>query len=169
MRASADTGERVVCAVLAEQVASIRDHVDSDATVELLWKMSDTLASLSSLVLELAHRQPAPDPQLEEKCAAAVASEAEVTRALDALAFLQSQRQDLARQKADCVVTALGRLAVLEQPPDGRLSPEQLAAMYISPEQRDVHDQVTSRFGWPAPAAIAHPDAANDGSAEVGG
>jgi hypothetical protein len=149
MPADAETSERLVCAVLAAQVAAIRDHVDADGTVDLLWRIADALARLSGLVVELAGRHPAADPGLDEQCAAAVAAETEVSRSLDALAFLHAQRHDLARQKADCVVTALERLATIDAPPGGRLSPHDLAAMYISDEQHDVHDAVTRQFGVP--------------------
>jgi hypothetical protein len=59
----------------------------------------------------------------------------ELGRALDERAFVQAQRIDLSRQMADVVVMALRGL-------DGEgaaLSPEQLAAFYVSHEQRVVH------------------------------
>ncbi len=149
MQSSVEENERLVCAVLAAQVAAIRDHVEADATVDLLWRIADNLARLSSLVHELAKRHPVPDPGLDQQCAAAVAAETEVSQTLDALAFQQAQRHDLARQKADCVVTALERLATINASPGSRLSPHDLAAMYISDEQHDVHDAVVSRFGLP--------------------
>jgi hypothetical protein len=147
MQTAAEASERLVCAVLAAQVAVIRDRVDTGDGIDLLWRTGDVLARLSHLVIELGRRCPAPDPELNEQCAAAVAAEAEVSSALDALAFLQSQRHDLARQLADCVVTALARLAIEDTSPAGmRLSPEDLEALYVCDAQRETHEAVTQRF-----------------------
>ena len=160
MQGTAEASERLVCAVLAAQVAAIRDCVDTAEGADLLWRTGDLLARLSALVVELGHRCQVPDPELDEQCAAAVAAEAEVSTALDALAFLQSQRHDLARQMADCVVTALVRLAADQDPAAGnRLSPEDLAALYVCEAQRRTHEAVARQFkmeaaGYPRPAGI---------------
>lgn len=147
MHDTAETRERLVCAVLAAQVAVIRDRTDTSASVDLLWRTGDVLARLSKLVLDLAHRCPSVDPDLDLECAAAVAAEAEVSSALDALAFLQAQRHDLARQMADCVVTALARLAAEDAPDGHRLSPDDLAALYVCDAQRKTHESIARKFG----------------------
>ncbi len=147
MQLNAELGERLVCAVLAAQVVAIRDHVQVQQTPELLWRIADALSQLSSVVDELATRHRGADPALNERRAAAVAASTDVSQSLDALAFEQAQRHDLIRQKADCVVTAMQRLAVTEAPQGGRLSLRELAAMYVSDEQRDVHRTVVQQFG----------------------
>lgn len=169
MQPTADTGERLVCAVLAAQVAVIRDRVDGDTTVDLLWRTADLLTQLSRLVVELSRRHPTADPQLDEQCAAAVAAEAEISRSLDAMAFVRAQRQDVARQMADCVVMALERLAAADavpgaspgQPPGARLSPGDLAALYVCDDQREVHDAVTRQFANGISRHPPQPDGCN--------
>jgi hypothetical protein len=111
MQQTTDTGERLVCAVLAAHVEAIRDRVDTGATVDLLWRSADLLTRLSGLVVELSRRCPAADPELADRCAALVTQESELSRSLDAVAFLHAQDRDVARQMADCVVIALKRLA----------------------------------------------------------
>jgi hypothetical protein len=160
MQPSPDHDERLICAVLAAQVAAIRDHVEADATVDLLWRIADALTLLSGLVTELATLHVAADPVLEQRYDAAVAAGSEVSQSLDALAFEQAQRHDLARQKADCVVAALQRLAATDAPQGSRLSQKELAAMYISDEQHAVHKAVARRFGE-AGASVA---VVNDGA-----
>jgi len=169
MQVTADTGERLVCAVLAAQVAAIRDRVDGDATVDLLWRTADLLTRLSRLVVEMSRRDPGADPQLDEQCTAAVMAEAEISRSLDAMAFVQAQRQDVARQMADCVVMALERLAAVDaaqdappgQPPGARLSPGDLAALYVCEDQRAVHDAVARQFGIGVPSQVSQPAGRN--------
>jgi hypothetical protein len=154
--------------VLAAQVAAIRDCVDAAEGADLLWRTGDVLARLSALVVELGRRCQA--PELDEQCAAAVAAEAEVSTALDALAFLQSQRHDLARQMADCVITALARLAADQDSAAGnRISPEDLAAMYVCEAQRRTHEAVARQFkmetaGYERPAGIAGHTQPGDGA-----
>ncbi|MGA2129343.1 MAG: hypothetical protein ABSG76_24695 [Xanthobacteraceae bacterium] len=143
VRATSDTSERLVCAVLAGQVAALRDCIDTGATVDLLWRTTDVLSQLSGLVLELSRRHPGSGP--DEQCAAAVAAEADISRSLTELAFVQAQHHDFARQMADCVVTALGRLAT-DAPSGARLSPHDLLALYVSEDQRKVHDAVARQF-----------------------
>ena len=94
----------------------------------------------------MAKHHVAADPMLEQRYGAAVAAGSEVSQSLDALAFEQAQRHDLARQKADCVVAALQRLAATDAPQGSRLSQQELAAMYISDEQHAVHRAVARRF-----------------------
>ena len=67
-------------------------------------------------------------------------------RSLESLAFTQAQRNDFTCQTVDCVVTALERLAVADVPVGARLSPDDLAALYVSEDQRQVHDAATRQF-----------------------
>ena len=142
----AEAGEYLVCAVLAAQVGELRGRIDTGATVELLWQTTDVLSQLSGLVAELAKRCSDSDPNLNEECNAAVAAEAEITRSLENLAFTQAQRNDFTCQTVDCVVTALERLAATDAPVGARLSPNDLAALYVSEDQRQVHDAATRQF-----------------------
>jgi hypothetical protein len=146
MQLNTEASEHLVCAVLAAQVAELRGRIDSGATVELLWQTSDVLSRLSNLVLEFAKRCGASDPNLNEECNAAVAAEAEISRSVESLAFTQAQRNDFTCQTVDCVVTALERLAVTDVSAGARLSPNDLAALYVSEEQRQVHDAATRQF-----------------------
>jgi hypothetical protein len=146
MQFNTETSEHLVCAVLAAQVAELRGRIDSGATVELLWQTSDVLSRLSNLVLEFAKRCSGSDPNLNEECNAAVAAEAEITRSLESLAFAQAQRNDFTCQTVDCVVTALERLAATDVPAGARLSPNDLAALYVSEDQHQVHDAATRQF-----------------------
>jgi len=146
MQFTSGSSENHVCAVLAAQVAELRDRIDGGAAVELLWRTSDVLSQLSGLVLELAKRCHDSDSGLNEQCKAAIAAEAEIRRSLDSLAFEQAQRNDFTCQTVDCVVTALERLAGGDGPAGNRLSLDDLAALYVSEEQRKVHDAATRRF-----------------------
>jgi hypothetical protein len=146
MQFNTEAGEHLVCAVLAAQVAELRGRIDSGATVELLWQTSDVLSRLSNLVLEFAKRCSDSDPNLNEECNAAVAAEAEISRSLESLAFAQAQRNDFTCQTVDCVVTALERLAVTDVGAGARLSANDLAALYVSEDQRQVHDAATRQF-----------------------
>ena len=146
MQFSTEANDSLVCAVLAAQVAELRGRIDTGATVELLWRTSDMLSRLSGLVLELAKRCHTSDHELNEQCNAAVAAEVEINRSLESLAFEQAQRNDFTCQTVDCVVTALERLAVTDVPVGARLSPNDLAALYVSEDQRQVHDAVTRKF-----------------------
>jgi hypothetical protein len=161
MQPTAEDGERLVCAILGAQVAAIRDRVDTRVTVDLLWRTADVLTRLSGLVAELARRNPVADPELEGQCAAAIAAEAEISRALDSMAFRQAQTQDAARQMADCVVVALERLAASNvadgATSEAKLSYRDLAALYVSDDQREVHDAVIRQFGADAGRNATHP------------
>lgn len=145
MKASVKDDDHLVCAVLSAQVAALRDRIDSGATVELLWRTTDLLSELSGLVLEVA-RDNHEKPQLEARCATAVAAKIEVGQLLDGLAFVHAQNQDFARQIADCVVKALDRLAVSGGPAGARMSVYDLAALYVSDDQRKVHESVLRQF-----------------------
>jgi hypothetical protein len=155
MQISADTEDRLVCAVLAAQVAALRDHIEGHAAVEMLWHATDVLSLLSGLVGDLvgnasgAHTAAdvAIDPALAARCASAVAAQAEVSRSLEDLAMFQAQHHDLARQMAECVVSGLQSLAA----EDGRLSARELAALYVCEDQRRIHETVARQFGAPKP------------------
>jgi len=143
MQFDAEAGDNLVCAVLAAQVAELRGRIDTGAAVELLWQTSDVLSQLSGLVVELAKRCHKSDGDLSAQCNTAVAAEIDIRRSLESLAFAQAQRNDFTCQTVDCVVTALGRLATSD---GARLSPDDLAALYVSEEQRQVHDAATRQF-----------------------
>jgi len=146
MQFNTEASDHLVCAVLAAQVAELRGRIDTSATVELLWQTSDLLSRLSSLVLEFTKRCSDSDPSLNEKCNAAMAAEVEINRSLESLAFAQAQRNDFTCQTVDCVVTALERLAVTDAAVGCRLSPSDLVALYVSEEQRQVHEAATRQF-----------------------
>ncbi len=143
MQAEADA--RMVCAILAGQVASLRERMDASESFDLLWRTTALLSWLSGLLGDLSCTGPHANKVLERERAEAIAEVAEIRRALDALAFMQAQRQDFARQIADCVVTALERLAVAETPPGQNFSLSDLKALYVSDDQRRVHESVEQR------------------------
>jgi hypothetical protein len=144
--APGDPSLRLTCAILAAQVAALRDRLGAATGIDLLWRATDALSRLSELVTELTEPGPAPDPMLLQRCAAATAGHADIGGALDELAFLQAQRQDLAQQMAACVAAALDRLAGEIAADGARLSPAELAATYVSDEQRAVHQEVIRRL-----------------------
>lgn len=150
MGETAEANERIVCAILAEQVATLRERMDATSAFDLLWRTSALLSWLSGLLGDVsahsAHSSHA-NPVLERERAEAITEIAEIRRALDDLAFLQAQRQDFAKQIADCVVIALERMAVAEMPPGTSFSSTDLAALYVSDDQRKLHEAVVHRLG----------------------
>jgi hypothetical protein len=62
------------------------------------------------------------------------------------LAFLQAQRQDFAKQIANCVVAALEHMAMAKMPAGSIFSSNDLAALYVSDDQRKLHDDVIFRL-----------------------
>ena len=146
MQIVADTEDRLVCAVLGAQVAALRDHIEGNAAVEMLWHATDVLARLSAMVNELVAGHPAPDAALAARCATVVAGQVEVSRSLEDLALFQAQHHDLARQMAECVVAGLQSLAA----ENGRLSARDLSALYVCEDQRRIHESVVRQFGAPA-------------------
>src|SRR5580704_6449474 len=98
-----------VFALLAAQVALVRDRIESDATahVGLLFQAADTLAQFGALLDRFARHAGALPPELEAARVSAAAADVDLTRALNELAFAQAQRADLSRQMADGVVRAL--------------------------------------------------------------
>jgi hypothetical protein len=146
MQFDTEASEHLVCAVLAAQVAELRGRIDTGATVDLLWRTADVLSQLSGLVRKLAQRCCESDLELNAQCNIAVMSEVEISRSLEHLAFEQAQRNDFTCQTVDCVVTALERLAITDAPIGARLSPNELAALYVSERQREVHEAATREF-----------------------
>jgi hypothetical protein len=138
MQPKAGALQPTVFALLAAQAAAVRDRIESDATAHLglLWKAADTIAQLVALLDRLARHAGTLPPDLATACASAEAADAELGRALDELAFTQAQRMDLSRQMADGVVLALRGLDAGET----TLSPEKISAIYVSQEQRAVHE-----------------------------
>jgi hypothetical protein len=160
MQFNTEASEQIACVVLAAQVAALRDRIDTGATVDLLWRTSDVLSQLSKLVVEFANRCSQSDPDLNRQCNSAVAAEAEISRSLESLAFQQAQRNDFTCQTVDCVVTALTRLAAADLPAGARLSPDDLCALYVSEDQRLVHEAAARQF---ATAASSRQSASESG------
>jgi hypothetical protein len=153
VQSTAEDGDQLIYAILSAQVSALRDHVDSCVPIHLLWNVTDTLAQLSDLVRELSQQRSATDP--DPRCAAALVEVAEISRQLEEQAFRQAQQQDLIRQMADCVTTALKRLSQGVSPVNSRLSPRDLAGLYVSEFQREAHDAVIREFGLNASRAAA--------------
>jgi hypothetical protein len=126
-----------VFALLAAQVAAVRDRIESDAAthVELLSKAADTVTQLVTLLDRLARHAGRLPAELAASCALAEAADMALGRALDEGGFKQAQNMDLSRQMADGVVRALHKLDA----GGGMLSPEQIAAFFVSAEQHAVH------------------------------
>ena len=119
--------------------------------IDILWRSADVLTDLSGIITELLKQRPVSDQGLKEKCGVVVAAAAEIGSKLDGLAHLQAQRQDLDRQMADCVAIALKRLAASPVAIGARLSPGDLAALYVSEDQRQVHEAIISKVSIEAP------------------
>lgn len=149
MGETSEANERIVCAILAEQVAALRERMDATSAFDLLWRTSALLSWLSGLLgdtsAHFSHSAHA-NPILERERAEAITEIAEIRRALDDLAFLQAQRHDFAKQIADCVVIALERMAVAEMPAGTSFSSTDLAALYVSDDQRKLHEDVLRRL-----------------------
>jgi hypothetical protein len=143
---TSEGNERLVCAILAEQVSTLRDRMDANAAFDLLWRTTALLSWLSGLLSDVSRHSISANPVLERERSEAIAEIAEIRRGLDELAFSQAQRQDFARQIADCVVTALERMAVAEMPAGTRFSSGDLAALYVSEDQRKLHEAVIRRL-----------------------
>jgi len=146
MAAISEANERLVCAILAEQVSTLRDRMDASAAFDQLWRTTALLSWLSGLLNDLSRHSTVTNPILERERAEAIAEIAEIRRGLDELAFFEAQRQDFAKQIADCVVTALEKMAVAEMPAGTHFSSTDLAALYVSEDQRKLHDKVLSRL-----------------------
>lgn len=141
-----EANEKLVCAILAEQVSALRDKMDATATFDLLWRTTALLSWLSGLLTDLSRHSATINPVLERERSEALAEVAEIRHKLDELAFSQAQKQDFSRQIADCVVTALERMAVAEMPAGTSFSSSDLAELYVSDDQRKLHEDVVSRL-----------------------
>ncbi len=115
---------RLICAILAEQVAALCEGIAASAVFNKLTACGDILASLAS--------------QLEVGSAASRAA-AQLDKAMDDLGFQHAQQQDFAHQTAELVAGALKTLATGEW---RKLSLGGLAALYVSESQRRLHDIV---------------------------
>jgi hypothetical protein len=146
MPAAKEANERLVCAILAEQVSTLRSRMDATAAFDLLWRTTALLSWLSGLLSDVSRQSVQSNPVLERERAEAITEVAEIRRELDELAFAQAQRQDFARQIADCVVTALERMALAEMPPGTSFSSNDLAELYVSDDQRKLHESVIRRL-----------------------
>ena len=97
-----------VFALLAAQVALVRDRIESDAAahIDILWQAADTVARFAALLDVFARQAGALPPELVAARVAAEAAGTQLNRGLDELAFMQAQRTDLSCQMADGVVRA---------------------------------------------------------------
>jgi hypothetical protein len=143
MPAALHDDDRVVFAILAEQVSAMRERMDASTTFDLLWRTSTLLSWLSGLLGELSRSNS--NPVLEKERIEAVAEIGQIRKSLDELFFFQAQRSDFARQVADCVVIALGRIAAETGPLNMRFSSHELENLYVSSEQRDIHHTVLGK------------------------
>jgi hypothetical protein len=130
--------DRLVLAILAAQVAAVRERIENSETIDLMWRTTDVLARLAGLVPELARRNPGAD--MERQCTAAIGNMTDISKSLDDMAFVQAQRQDFTRQMADCVATALARLAAPGSGETSRFSADDLSKLYVCAEQREIHE-----------------------------
>jgi hypothetical protein len=165
MSAKAQTTDHLVCAVLAAQMEALRDRIDTTPVVDLMFRSSDVLTVLSGWIAEA----PSGNPCLDQQRAGVLATAAEAQAALEALVFSEAQRQDFARQMADCIITVLERLAAA--PSTGQnLSPHELTALYVSEDQLAVHMAVMNRLMAIAPGSASglSDDATESGVPESG-
>jgi hypothetical protein len=133
--------DRLICMVLAAQVAALRDRMHAHSPVDSLWQGSDAVSRLA------AASRAAP-PEL-------LAGLRALGSGLEELAFGQAQLADCLGQMADCVVRALLILARSDAPAGARLPLNDLLTLYVTEEQRRVHVEVAGRF------AVAEPGPAN--------
>jgi len=144
MSAALQNDDRVVFAILAEQVSAMRERMDASTTFDLLWRTSTLLSWLSGLLGELSRSNS--NPVLEKERIEAVAEIGQIRKSLDELFFFQAQRSDFARQVADCVVISLGRIAAEKAPLKTNFSTHDLEGLYVSSEQRDIHNAVVNKY-----------------------
>ncbi len=138
--------ERLLCAILAEQVVNLRDRMDASEAFDLLWRTSALLSWLSGLLGDINRQAQQANPLLDRERNEAIAEIAAIRHQLDNLAFVQAQRQDFARQIADCVITALERMSNAQMPEGTRFASSDLAALYVSDDQRRLHRDVLKRI-----------------------
>lgn len=141
-----EENEKLVCAILAEQVANLRDRMDASEAFDLLWRTSALLSWLAGLLGDIDRQTRHANPVLERERNEAVAEITTIRHQLDNLAFVQAQRQDFTRQIADCVITALERMSDARMPAGTHFASSDLAALYVSDDQRQLHDDVLKRL-----------------------
>ncbi|WP_026439258.1 hypothetical protein [Acidocella facilis] len=146
MSGMAEANEKLVCAILAEQVAHLRDKMDASDAFDLLWRTSALLSWLSGLLADINRQSPQASPVVERERNEAISEIAEIRRKLDHLAFVEAQRQDFAKQIADCVIVALERMSDAQMPPGTHFASADLAALYVSEDQRRLHEEVLQRL-----------------------
>jgi hypothetical protein len=115
--------ERLLTMVLAEQMAALGEQIGGLVMVERLMACGDLLAVLVSQL---------------DRASPAAATAARLDSALDDLALLQAQEQDIARQTAELVMKALKLRS------SAVLSLAQLKALCVSDQQRRVHEAVVA-------------------------
>ena len=141
-----ESNERLVCAILAEQVSNLRDRMDASEAFDLLWQTSALLSWLAGLLADITRDAPKSSLLLDKEISEAISKITTIRHKLDALAFFQAQRQDFARQIADCVITALERMSSARMPEGSRFASADLAALYVSDDQRRLHEDVLNRL-----------------------
>ncbi|WP_298222512.1 hypothetical protein [Acidocella sp.] len=141
-----ESNERLVCAILAEQVSNLRDRMDASEAFDLLWQTSALLSWLAGLLADITRDAPKSSLLLDKEISEAISKITTIRHQLDALAFFQAQRQDFARQIADCVITALERMSSARMPEGSRFASADLAALYVSDDQRRLHEDVLNRL-----------------------
>ena len=146
MSEAEEQNEGLVCAILAEQVAILRDRMDASEAFDLLWQTSALLSWLAGLLIDIDQHLPRTNPLLGKEREEAIAKITSIRHQLDHLAFFQAQRQDFARQVADCIITALERLSSAQMPEGTRFASADLAALYVSDDQRRLHEDVLLRL-----------------------
>ncbi len=146
MSDAAEANEKLVCAILAEQMANLRDRMDASEAFDLLWRVSALLSWLAGLLGDINRQAQHASPLLERERNEAIAEITSIRRQLDDLAFVQAQRQDFTRQIADCVITSLERMSDAQMPAGTRFASSDLAALYVSDDQRRLHEDVLKRL-----------------------
>ena len=146
MSETEEQNEGLVCAILAEQVAILRDRMDASEAFDLLWQTSALLSWLAGLLADINRESPQSNPLQEKERREAITKITVIRHQLDNLAFFQAQRQDFARQIADCVIVALERMSSAQMPEGTRFASADLAALYVSEDQRRLHEDVLLRL-----------------------
>ncbi|MBU6425442.1 MAG: hypothetical protein KGQ69_03820 [Rhodospirillales bacterium] len=131
---------------MAEQVSNLRDKMDASEAFDLLWQTSALLSWLSGLLTDMDRDASQASMLRDRERSEAIAKINTIRHQLDNLAFFQAQRQDFARQIADCVITALERMSSARMPEGTRFASADLAALYVSEDQRRLHEDVLTRL-----------------------
>ncbi len=67
MNDAADANERLICAILAEQVTHLRDRMDASEAFDLLWRTSALLSRLSGLLGDINRQAQHANPPLDRE------------------------------------------------------------------------------------------------------